>query len=412
MGFIADFFREFWLILAESGVWLVLGLLLAGVAHVLVPSGWIERQIGGRGLWPITKASLMGIPLPLCSCSVIPVAAGLRRQGAGPGPPAAFTVSTPQTGEESIPLTWALLGPAFALTRPVVGVVTALLTGLTVSAFGRRDPERTDGDSSDGDRSPDHAGGSCCHHNAEAASERQQTETNEPACCHDDANDDNAGGAHRAGAPGVLSKSARVLRYGFGTLLDDLSHWLLLGLGLSALVAALIEPGSLSDTLGGGFGGMLLALVVGIPVYIGATSSTPLVAALIAAGVSPGAGMVLLLAGPATNLATMTWMYKDLGGRALAAYLVSIAVISLAAGWLVNLVLAGTITAAASEMHEHAQGPIAIAGGAVLGGLLAVSLVRKAVTRLRGSGSDHAGHHHEHGAHRHDTASPSAVPDA
>lgn len=383
MTFLASFVHELWLIFAESGLWLVLGLLLAGVAHVLIPSGWIERQIGGRGLWPIAKASLMGVPLPLCSCSVIPVAAGLRRQGAGPGPTAAFTVSTPQTGEESIPVTWALLGPAFALARPVIGVVTALLTGLTVSAFGRRDSRPTHGEPETEGRPAGHPGESCHADHAHATHPPRSEASPAPACDHCGDGRDAASPSRQTGTRGVLQASDRVVRYGFGTLLDDLSHWLALGLALSALVAALVEPGSLSGPLGGGIGGMLLALVVGVPIYICSTSSTPLVAALIAAGVSPGAGMVLLLAGPASNLATITWLYRDLGARSTIAYLLSIAAVALAAGWLVNAFIGGITARAANTMHDHEPGLLGTIGGAALAALLAASLGKRAWRWIR-----------------------------
>ena len=137
-AFVGDWLDSFWFILVESGIWLLVGFALAGVMHALIPSGLIERQLSGRGLWPILKASALGLPLPLCSCSVIPVAAGLRRAGASRGASAAFATSVPQTGEESVPITWALFGPVFAIARPIIAVCTALTAGLLIERFGDR----------------------------------------------------------------------------------------------------------------------------------------------------------------------------------------------------------------------------------------------------------------------------------
>ena len=129
LAFLSDTLSAFWRIMLDSGVWLLAGLALAGVVHAFVPRDFLARHLSSDAersrIAPIVKASLLGIPLPLCSCSVIPVAAGLRSSGAGRGASAAFAISTPQTGEESVPLTWALFGPVFALTRPVAAVVTA-----------------------------------------------------------------------------------------------------------------------------------------------------------------------------------------------------------------------------------------------------------------------------------------------
>ncbi|MEM0984114.1 MAG: SO_0444 family Cu/Zn efflux transporter [Planctomycetota bacterium] len=359
-SFIARFASEFWHILAESGFWLLVGLLFAGVMHAIIPAGWITRQLGGKGLGPIAKASLLGIPLPLCSCSVIPVAAGLRREGAGPGATAAFTVSTPQTGEESIPLTWALLGPWFALARPIIAVITAFVAGVAVMLVGRRNVALT--------QAPPPSCG--C-----AASK--------PACCSAETPKEPASSCCST-KPKPPSKIAAALRYAFVTLLDDIALWLLIGLSMSALVAALIDPGSLPDHLGGGWIAMLIVLVAGVPLYICATSSTPLVAALIAAGVSPGAGMVLLLAGPATNLATITWLWKDLGGRALAAYLASIAVVAIASGLAVDALLASATTAEAAMLHEHGASALQGVSALLFAGILTFSIGRQLARTIRG----------------------------
>lgn len=367
-----DFAAELWAILVASSLWLLLGFLAAGVVHAWVPRAWFQRHLAGRGPLAVLKASLLGVPLPLCSCSVIPFAASLRRAGAGPGPTAAFAISTPQTGEESIPLTWALFGPAFAVARPIVAVITAAIAGTLIDRFAA--PPKP----------------------APEAPKTTPPPANLPT----------------SGAPRTLSLSvltpppppappppataaARVriaLRHGFGTMLRDLAPWLAIGLLLSAAVAAFVPAGWLTAHLGGGLLPMLAMLLVGLPLYVCATSSTPLAAALVAAGVSPGAAMVFLLAGPATNAATMAWVLRDLGARALAIYLGTIAVVAVAAGLAFDALFPGApahiaARAAHAAAHDHAaQGAAALAwlstaAAMVFSAMLLAALAARAFSR-------------------------------
>lgn len=309
-----------WHILLESGVWLVFGLALAGLVHAFVPRAWFTRHLGGRGVVPIAKASLLGIPMPLCSCSVIPVAAGLRRQGAGKGATAAFAISTPQTGEESIPITWALFGPVFALARPVIAVVTAFLAGLAINALDR-EPR---------DLAPDPIGTPPPASNLPS----EPTPALQP-----------------------LSKKFRLARdHGFGTMLRDLAPWLAWGILVAALVAALVPEGWIAENVGTGIWPKVLMLFIGIPVYICATSSTPLAWSLVMAGLSPGAAIVLLLVGPAVNVTTMSWVVKDLGVKVLAVYIGVIAAVALVAGTLFDAFFAHTMVLAEGAGASHGEG--------------------------------------------------------
>ncbi len=339
---LSAFLGELWMILRESGVWLIFGFLLAGLVHAYVPRSWMLKQLGGRGLGPIAKASLLGIPMPLCSCAVIPVAAGLRRSGATKGASAAFAISTPQTGEESVPLTWGLFGPVYALTRPVVAVVTAFIAGVLITVFtdetthpDAKKEEREGGDSS------------CCAHSSGGHD-------------HDHADHAPMGDVslNVLGNPKDKPRWARklntALSHGFGTMLIDLAGWLALGLILAAVIGAAVPEGWVNEHVGTGIVPKLAMLVVGIPVYICATSSTPLAFSLVAAGLSPGAALVLLLSGPATNVATMSWLIKDLGVKSLVIYLLTIAACALGAGIAFDAFLSGTIRLAdTGAAHEH-----------------------------------------------------------
>ncbi len=332
-AFLAGFWSQLWHILLESGVWLILGLALAGLVHAFVPRSWFTRHLGGPGVLPIAKASLLGIPMPLCSCSVIPVAAGLRRQGAGKGATAAFAISTPQTGEESIPITWALFGPVFALARPIIAVITAFLAGLTINAIERDD-----------------AGAVALP--AEAAPPPRTS----------------------------LSEKLRIARqHAFGTMLRDLAPWLAWGILVAALIAAAVPPGWIAEHVGTGIWPKLLMLVIGIPVYICATSSTPLAWSLVMAGLSPGAAIVLLLVGPAVNVATMAWVIKDLGVRVLVIYIGVIAAVALGAGTLFDLFFADTMILSALGAADAHPGGL-WAWTRAIGGVVFVTMLAYALT--------------------------------
>ncbi len=293
-------FKSLWesfRILAASAPYVLIGLAAAGCVRAFVPTSLVKRQLGGRGLGPIIKASLWGIPLPLCSCGVLPVAVDLRNQGVGKGPAAAFLVSVPETGVDSMAVTYALLGPVFTVIRPVAAFLTATVTGVLVSCV--RDVKalklsRFCQVSSDGSM-------------AEALPRRRW--------------------------PCRLDEG---FRYAFVDLLRDMGGWLLLGILLSGLIGVLV-PDDFSRWISAGEGrSMLLMLVVGIPLYMCASASTPIGAMFMANGLSPGAALVFLLVGPATNAATLTVLNRFWGKAATAAYLLSVSFCSLLMGWVTN----------------------------------------------------------------------------
>ncbi len=344
--------QETWDILLESAPWLMGGFLLAGLLHVLVPIATISRHLGRPGWAGVLKASLVGIPLPLCSCSVIPVATSIRRQGASRGAFAGFLVSTPETGVDSIMLTYALLGPVLAVVRPVAAFVSAVTVGILV-----------------GDDKPEpQANGSALPTLQPAAA------SGEPSCCCSSEEPE-------AAAP--RNRLAQAAHYGLVEMMADLSPWLFTGFLLAGLAGAAIPDGFLERNVGSGIGAMLLMLVVGLPLYVCATSSTPVAAALIARGLSPGAALVFLLAGPATNLTTMLVVSRDLGRRGLMVYITTIAVVAVAFGWLVDRGLRGwlpQITEAPQIAHDHSPTlafPLALLFAVLLFNGLRVRIRRK-----------------------------------
>ena len=319
-----------------------------------MPEKWIEGHLGGLGAGPVVRASLYGVPIPLCSCSVIPTAASLRKAGASKGATTSFLISTPETGVDSISVTYALLDPLMTVIRPVVAFVTAVVTGLAVNLLERLGWDR-DGVGLGASGCQDHAG----HDHAE------------DSCC---ASEDKPRG-----------KLREVLHYAFVTLLDDLTPWLLIGFVLSALVAGLVPDSFFAESVPSGLPSMLLMMLVATPIYICATASTPIAAAMIAKGLHPGAALVFLLVGPATNMTTLLVVSKLLGRRALAVYLGGIVLVALIAGLAVDALYAGLdldLSAVVAGALAEEPSALGLGAGAVLVVLMAVSLRRIAAAKI------------------------------
>ena len=318
----------FWGVLGQMSPYLLFGFFVAGALSVLISPRLIERHLGGRGLWPVLKASAFGVPLPLCSCGVIPVSASLRRHGASKGATTAFLISTPQTGVDSIFVTFSLLGPVYAIFRPVVALVGGIIGGTVADVI---DPDRSE----PGDK-PESCQDECC----------------------------------------TTSDSnwlVRILRYGFVILPRDIGKTLLVGLVIAALLSALIPDKFFHDQLGGIMSGhivgMLIMMGLGIPVYVCATASVPVAAVLITAGVSPGTALVFLMTGPATNAAALATIWKIMGKRTALCYLVTVAAMALASGLLLDYIwTAGDIKAPPLDMDMAAMSPwLSVSAVALLG---------------------------------------------
>jgi uncharacterized membrane protein YraQ (UPF0718 family) len=296
--------NEFWAILVESAAYVLFGFFVAGLLKAYLPEGVVAKHLRGNDARSVFKASIFGVPLPLCSCGVIPAAVQLRKQGASRGATASFLVSVPETGADSIAITWALLDPLMALIRPLSSLLTAISAGLLINRL----PE-------------------------EALATANEPESGASCRCEGDAGVD-------SGEVVVVSSGVERLKkgmsYAFGDLLGDIGRWLLLGIAIAALISALVPDDFIVRYLANENLSLLLMLAVGIPIYICASASTPLAAALVLKGLSPGAALVFLLAGPATNAATITVISRYLGRRAMAVYLLAIAFCSLLFGWLTN----------------------------------------------------------------------------
>ncbi len=312
MTWIYRLILEIWEILLDASPYIFLGLVVAGLIRAFVTDDLVRRHLGRGKAVSVIKAAIFGVPLPLCSCGVLPVARELHRQGATKGATTAFLISTPESGVDSISVTWALMDPMMTLVRPLAAMTTAIVAGLSSNVIDHDKalPE---------EQSPDQLSGKTCGCGKSCQSSL--------SCDHNN----------------PLPKRKRIaqgITYAFTELWRDIGTWFFVGILLSALIGVLVPEDLLETFFGGGMTSMLLMLLVGIPIYICATASTPIAAALILKGVSPGAALVFLLAGPATNMASLSVLLKILGKKSVAVYLTSISVMAVFFGLVVDALYA------------------------------------------------------------------------
>jgi len=299
---------DFWDVLSEMSPYLLFGFLVAGILSVLISADTVQKYLGKRGLFSIVKAALFGVPLPLCSCGVIPVTATLRMNGASKGATTAFLISTPQTGVDSILVTYSLLGGVFAIFRPLMALVNGVIGGSLVELF----------DSKNG------------------------------------VADSNSREFLRNGSlpPESGSRIRRLFEYGFVTLPSSIGKELIIGLVIAAGITALIPDDFFADMLGNDFYAYLVMMAVGIPIYVCSTASVPIAAAFMMKGISPGAALVFLMVGPATNAAAISIVWKIMGKRTTVIYLATIAGTAILSGILLNFIYsAGNLQM--NHNHNH-----------------------------------------------------------
>ena len=331
---------DFWATMAEMSPFLLFGFFVAGILSVLVSQPFVERHLGGSGPWPLVKASVFGVPLPLCSCGVIPVSMSLHKHGASKGSTISFLLSTPQTGVDSIFVTLSLLGPVFAIFRPIAAFLTGIIGGGLVDVF-----EPT-------------------------AEQQQTTDKCTDECC--------ANGAKSG-------KIQRAFKYGFVTLPRDIGKAMLVGLLIAALISVLVPRDFFADHLGTGIFAMIVMMFLGIPVYVCATASVPVAAALILKGLTPGAALVFLMTGPATNAASFVTIWKALGRRTAVIYLAAVAACALGAGIVLDYIV-GAVESEAVAKPAWMLPPLAKHISAII--LIAV-LAYAIITKTKTTHTDH-----------------------
>ena len=373
------FINNFLLLSSEASPWLLLGLLIAGMMKAWLPGDMLTKHLGS-GKMAIVKAAFIGAPLPLCSCGVIPVATELRRSGASAPATASFLVATPETGVDSVSISYALLGPVFAIYRPITAIMSAIITGLLVTT-AKVSPEKSKTNATVETEKKT----SCCSSKSNVAKKDIKNEatkssccstkpviskppkesccsstTNEPkievassSCCGSSQSSDDSKSSTSnccSSASNVVSESPSALnnalsktllgfRYATTQLVDDIIIWLLIGLIFATIVHTFL-PETFLLSYGSGLTAMLLMIVISIPMYICATASTPVAAGFILAGLSPGTALVFMMAGPATNISTLGVIKHEMGSSVLVRYLLGISVCAIGFGLLLDYALA------------------------------------------------------------------------
>ena len=293
--------QEVFALINEMSPFLLLGFLLAGLMHAFIPGMVYSRYLSGHGFRSVLYGALFGIPLPLCSCGVIPTAMSLRKKGASKGATVSFLIATPETGVDSIIATYSLLGLPFALIRPIAACCNALMGGLMVNTFA---------DEKEGQEVTEEDTKSCCSHSHEKPTT-------------------------------FAGKIREALRFGFIEMMEDIGKWLVIGLIIAGLITVFVPDDFFTIFRGNTLMSMLLVLCIAIPMYICATGSIPIAVALMLKGLTPGAALVLLMAGPACNMASILVINKVLGKKTMIVYLLSIIIMAIGWGCFIDFCLPG-----------------------------------------------------------------------
>jgi len=288
-----EFMNNFMILLNAMSIYIIIGLLFAGILKQLIPDTFVTQHLGNDSVGSVVKATLFGIPLPVCSCSVIPLAQGLRKEGASKGAVQSFLISTPITGVDSILATYSLFGFVFTTFRVISSIIIAISVGLVQNFIQKDDDEKINPVLS-----------SCgCSSNCETPQKKKFS-------------------------------FVSALKYGYGTLFEDMAKALLIGLILGTLFVT-FTPKEYAQIL---FENQLLTYVVvmlfAMPLYTCATASLPIAAAFLLQGMSAGAVFIFLTAGPATSAVTMSVVYKMLGKTSLIVYIIVIALLAFAFGYM------------------------------------------------------------------------------
>ncbi len=314
INFLTDYWDALLMMTAEMAPFLILGFFFAGLLRAFVPAKMLKRHLAPRNMKSVIKAAAIGVPLPLCSCGVIPTSVGLRREGASHGACTSFLIATPQTGVDSITATYSMMGLPFAIIRPVAALFAAMFGGWMVNRFAREDEQH----SAQAVLSGEHDHCHCGHHH----------EHEEESCsCHHEQEGDSCSCHHEQ--PENQSWFARFLsamRYAFVEMLQDVGKWLVVGLLIATLITVAVPNEWLAAVHEYKLLNMLIVLAIAIPMYVCATGSIPIAVSLMAKGLTPGAALVFLMAGPAVNSASMLVVGKVFGKRTLSLYIISVVV--------------------------------------------------------------------------------------
>ena len=393
MEFIKDYLINLYELFIDMSFYIMLGLLLVGILHTFVNKKFITRQIGDNSLWSVIKASVIGVPLPLCSCGVVPTAIELKKSGGSNGAVVSFLTSTPQTGVDSIIATWGMLGPVMAFFRAIASFISGIFAGIMVNVFAKNEKIKT------GELSSCHCSHeeeSSCHCSHEEESSCQCSHEEESSCqcsheeestchcsheeestchcshedestCHCSHEDESschcsheeehacACSSTNTTTIGFLGKIKSVFSYGFFSFLEEIAGRFVIGLLISALITTLIPADFfVKYGLNNGIVSMLLMVLIGLPMYICSTSSIPVAVSLMMKGLSPGAAFVFLFTGPITNFSSLLMLSKSLGKKITTIYVSCAVVMSIAFGLLFDFLTGlGMFRLEHTHIHDH-----------------------------------------------------------
>lgn len=297
-----NYFEALWHTILLSAPFLILGLLISDVIKQFIPMEKVKKWLGKASFSSVVKAAIVGVPLPLCSCSVIPTAVTLRKSGASKASTSAFLIATPESGVDSIAMTYALMDLPMTIIRPVAAFMSAFFAGMMQIIFNKEVPV---------EETVENEVKACCSKNKEAPK--------------------------KVTLPEAIKNS---IKFGFGDLINDIALWFGFGLVASAMIMVFI-PSDFFMTLGTE-GSRFLILLVGIPVYICASATTPIAAALVLKGVSPGAALLLLLVGPATNISNILVIQKFIGRKGVFLNIFSVIFVGLFFSYLTDYLYVDT----------------------------------------------------------------------
>ena len=337
MEYILKYFQEFVSMLNEMSPYLLLGLFIAGVLHVFLKKEKLIKFLGTSNTKSVIYSALIGIPLPLCSCGVIPTGVSLYKEGASRGASVAFLISTPQTGIDSFAVTWSMMSLPFAIVRPIIAFITGIFGGIVTNSMVD-----------------------------ESATKEFGMNFTKDITSYSALKKEN--------------KIVALLRYAYIEFLADIAKWLVIGLLIAAFISVIIPNDFFVNYLHNPFLSMLAVLVISAPLYTCATGSVAVAVALMAKGLSPGAALVLLMAGPATNAAAIAVLHKVFGRKTLIIYVVSTILGALFFGTIIDYLLPHSWFTIASchANHNHAgmlPAWISYSTSIILGSLLLYSLI-------------------------------------
>tara|TARA_B100000614_G_scaffold133230_1_gene118654 strand:+ start:195 stop:1457 length:1263 start_codon:yes stop_codon:yes gene_type:complete len=335
------FVKEMWSLCVEMAPYILLGMLVSGIISVFINSDMIFKHIGPKDFTSTLKSTLFGVPLPLCSCGVIPVAATLRESGASKGSTVSFLVSTPQTGVDSVFLTYGMLGPVFALFRPIAAFASGILSGVVINNFDEDE-----------------------HHHIR----KEDLEKNNKLQIKD--------------------KIISGFKYGFISLPADIVVPLFKGLLVAAAISIFLPPDYIANHFTSNiYVQFFTMLIISIPFYVCATASIPVAVALMAKGISPGAAFIFLMAGPATNASSIAVIKNILGAKTLYLYLALISFSAIFFGFIFDLFFIETAFTIPDMLHHHNHGS---GIDTLLGFVFILTLINAYVSRFKGN--EHVNH--------------------